>query len=566
MTAPGRWSGALALALALGAASVGAQEVLAAREREARGLHRGIAASEVRSSVPGGTAIGWGIEFDGRAPSARLDLVLPLGGSTQAEPLQALLARAGAASGIALAVEGGALPGGLLVDGGRILSWPQQGPVLLAEAEGSFRILDPPGGDAGEAFALLSDGTRVPIASVGGAPAEGMAVAIAGPWTATGEFLAAHPADSLLVALAPAPGNRSGGRAWWDADLPLGERAFAPSPPVPLAGAALRPGEAALVVARNDSLAGFLAESLTVVLSVPLAPEIGNARFAFELGGPVFAEDGGWLLDEEPGAMDPLLLLGVSPDGRRVLLAQSGDAPRGRFGLRAGDLASWLQDLGIANAHRLGAGDRRLLLDMGDGQWIADAGNTRTRLALAAVPAAPVLRGPGGTEWARVPALSATGSPTGSPSARNRPAALVDGIQAPHPEARGYWSAALPPGAQLPLPGQRGSRDLLQWFEVSHGQPRLVGAVDLLHAEHAGFSPDFNLKSYRVFVRARRGDAWRLVRTVERDAPIRRERLVFDPPVLVEEWRVEVLEPNFLPGGETARLSEIVFWGPPPSR
>ncbi|MCC5877390.1 MAG: hypothetical protein JJU11_14315, partial [Candidatus Sumerlaeia bacterium] len=93
-------------------------------------------------------------------------------------------------------------------------------------------------------------------------------------------------------------------------------------------------------------------------------------------------------------------------------------------------------------------------------------------------------------------------------------------------------------------------------------RPIFLRAMEFVHAESAGFSSHFNLKSFRVWGRERSQSPWLLLAEQRHENPVDRERLILADAPRLAEVRLEIIEPNFLPGGDTARLVEVFFWGP----
>ena len=57
-----------------------------------------------------------------------------------------------------------------------------------------------------------------------------------------------------------------------------------------------------------------------------------------------------------------------------------------------------------------------------------------------------------------------------------------------------------------------------------------------------------------------------MLASVRHDRPVERERVMLAAAPALAEIRLEILEPSFLAGGDTARLAEVFFWGPDPGR
>jgi hypothetical protein len=310
--------------------------------------------------------------------------------------------------------------------------------------------------------------------------------------------------------------------------------------------------------------AARVAAAGSAVITLPLGQDVALAEVALHVDGPVLQAGPQPGQEDEP-AIRPVdgsgveAFLAIDATGRRLFLVESGATARGRFPM-GDELLVWLGEAGAAQVARVGAGGGRFIHDVRESTIAMEAGATRARLVLAARVARPGLTLPGGGgELARLRPGRVTGSNRNV--GRNGPAALNDGIFSPSPGLDGHWAAPLPEGASLPLPGTRAAAVPLQWAEFSFPRAVTVHAVELLHAELAGFSPQFNLKGWRLLARDASSEPWMLLLTATTDEPVARERRLLDAPHVAREWRLEVLEPSHAEGGEVARLAEVVFWG-----
>jgi hypothetical protein len=94
------------------------------------------------------------------------------------------------------------------------------------------------------------------------------------------------------------------------------------------------------------------------------------------------------------------------------------------------------------------------------------------------------------------------------------------------------------------------------------GAPR-IGAVDIIHAEAAGFSPELGLRAFRIEARAPAATTWTTVAEVANAHPLPRQRVIPRGGPVCDELRLVITEPNFLPSGDTARIAELILWGTP---
>ena len=117
-----------------------------------------------------------------------------------------------------------------------------------------------------------------------------------------------------------------------------------------------------------------------------------------------------------------------------------------------------------------------------------------------------------------------------------------------------YWSA--------PLVDQL---DQLPWVELEFAEPVVLEFVDLIHAETAGFSPEYNLRGVRLLTRLGSRDPWEERLEHSAASPSARERLRLNNSGAeaepVRALRLEVTEPAFLNSVRSVRLAEILLWG-----
>lgn len=493
-------------------------------------------------------------------PRLAVQFVTPRAGMSRSDQLASMAARVDGKAAMAYDPFPGfndpfALEGLRFVDG-RLLSWPPVGPHLLFRPEGAVELHSPP---ALPATVIFDDGTSIPLISVNGRlPASG------------GEGAALHTGEIAAGSLPVV--------AWPGEILALVLRT--PRPGGDIHREILSP-EAPLIIDRvvNRAMLRTNSTEAALLLHPPLPPALagrlragGAIRFSLSLDRETLAAAavvpaGRWIVREGELAEDfpatHFLRNAVAVDARlrRLMLIAPMDDGRGGAGIPPAQFARFLEEEGFQHGFELPGRAPALLDQIGGRASLAQAAATQTRLALVIAGAGPALRLPEvDGDLFRITGVAAEGTRT--EFLLNQPNRLADERTAFTPGLDQFWAARLPASASFSTggrqPGPRSVRFLMP-------RPIPVRAMELVHIEAAGFSPSFNLKHYRLWGRARAEAPWLLLKEVRHDAPAGRERLVLPPAPPLAEIRLEVLEPNFLPGGDVARLAEAYFWGPEPA-
>ena len=124
---------------------------------------------------------------------------------------------------------------------------------------------------------------------------------------------------------------------------------------------------------------------------------------------------------------------------------------------------------------------------------------------------------------------------------RIHPGAMLDSF---------WWATPADPGQPVIL-----EYDLLR--------PVAIRWIEMLHAERAGFSAHFNLRSYTWQFRASGSDNWTDAASMEGNA-LAATRHVFDPPRRARWWRLVIPPPAAgTPAPPIHRLAEIELWAEP---
>lgn len=443
---------------------------------------------------------------------------------------------------------------GLNFGRGTLWSWPATAaPLLVVSPEGRATMLDAP--TTATALVKTGDGVEAAIANVNGPPVEGMLALYRGAFDGRTAPGAAWPAGTLAMPLRAGPANKRPDAAVWDESLAADERIWWPGTPQPLAETRLGIGEWALVI--PPSVAAETREALArtnnLSLHVPLPPRVALAHFAVQA-------DAWWMragekVGTESDALPVETILATDEDGALLLLAQNG-APAGvQFAFPGDQYAVLLRQEGATEALALAGGGERLLVRPEQRANELRGTGARARLAIVAIPRAPRLD-LGGTLLDRVQIAWATGSDANERA--HPPHGVMDGRLTGGEALDHFWAAA-----PVALSGSESEKP---WLEIGLVQPVIIEAVDLFHIETSGFSPRFNLAGYRLLGRENNQRPWVVLARVSHDTPVARERLRLAHPQPIERLRLEVEQANFLPGGETARLAEIVVWGRPAPR
>ncbi|MDX2175930.1 MAG: phosphodiester glycosidase family protein [Candidatus Sumerlaeia bacterium] len=501
-----------ALLLALPAALPG-QELLRELDTRERALQPGLRLFTAVDRQGGASTAYEALKVEPRAfaGSLRLDP----GGDT-------LLARAQERRG-ALALLG-LEPGvpGPVAEWGRVARWPAEGPLLIVDAEGSFRLADPP---PGAPSLRTGSGSETALGIGASAPAPRI---IPGPLDrALIIDLVKDQPDSFII---PFPGVWNGSGA-------------APGPAfdaLRIDGAArsLEWNEALLQVELPPSEEG----GLVLLDGVPAA--VATAQLAVPAGE--------WLLragEEVPGPEPDLrpaarTVVGVDGEGALWLLA----VPRefaGQTGARRGALARFLLEHGVRDAALAHPREAALLPDLRDEATMARRGAVEAGAVLV-LDAAPAVRTlPDGSRWGRAAMREATTG--GVAFDAHPPRALFDGRSQSEDGGGALFAAAAPGGAPFAV-------------RLRLARRGLVAAIDVAHASAAGLDPSLDLGGATVSLRSSGDAAWIAVGEVGRRSGLGRERIAVDPPIEATEVRIDILEPNRLPGGDVARIAEVTVW------
>jgi hypothetical protein len=489
---------------------------------------------------------------------ARVSLTLsfPADGAWGSQPIGALAKAVDAAAAIGLSPQPPATawtpPAGLVYFDRRLATWPPAGAHLIADPEGTvqFRDLEP-----GIATLSFDDGTSIGLASVNGAlgPAGGPPALYTGSLDPLKLPASQWATSTVLVPLVPL---RTGADPQTLLlDDPALDRRFRPVAVIPREDLSPMQESAWLVFAPpvDAKVLAALTQRRAATITVELSPRESLARLIAPVGDLWLR--GGDVLRPEVLAEPLRNILAADDSGRRLMLLASPEPEPGKKLASLAEVKAFLDREGYTWAATLPGAAPMLLADA---KVVRDARETAAlpaRLALGIVAKANASRlYVDAAEL--VPIRKWVPSGTRFEFIRNQPRAAADGSSARAADLANFWAIPVrkPPDWR---PGQD-NPDALKLL-LPKRQP--VASIEIVHAEMGGFSPEFNLKSFEIWGRARSGDRWRQLKVIRHPAPVARERIRLDGNPELGELRIDILEPSFLPGGDVARISEVVVWG-----
>ena len=494
------------------------------------------------------------VETDFTMPSVAAEFVVPLDGPNTAASLERLGESVDALAAMAIDLEAATgedphLRGMRLIEG-RLYSWPPENrPHLLFQPEGTFSIESM---ESGPAFVHFDDGTSVTLHSINGPlpQVRGSVSVYTGALRDDKPPAAYWPDDVVLAVLEPL---RRGAdpHELFVSNSAGEERAFRKIRLLPLERLDTDRGD--VVLAFRPPLPASVREAfdagrrITVDVDLPSSQWIAQAIVP---AGRILARRGSLMEGRElPGEVRNALAL--DPAGRRLaMLTVSRGRGRGG-GVPPGQLFDYLSREGYTELLDLGERLSLLIPNMEEARRYREAANVSTRLALTIQERTQTIEIPDvDGELYRIQSLVLEGTRREFPA--NTAGRLTDGRLSFSHELNTFWAASM---------DEKGRARALR---LVLPRPMPLAAIELVHVEAAGFSPEFNLKGFRLTGRRERGDAWRELLRIDHEEPVARERLVVPGAPVVSEVRLEITEPNFFRGGKTSRLAEIFLWSTEP--
>lgn len=459
---------------------------------------------------------------------------------------------------------------GLTVSRHCLVAAPGGGPVLTVTPEGFFDLLDSTA-ETTRPLGLLNVGNQtgdggkaIPITWLNRAPRPGTFGLLADPGLLR-ESLLAEARSPQLVEMLFRPREPF---AWTAGDAPVGGGAaltpwrscragtFAwTSEPIFTTGqrgnfaggwtglAAIDPSESDLSL-----LSEFFASRASGELTLRTQPDWEYYRAIVPLrnwlvrsGQSVVAPDPPGIIPETRRARSAVAL---HREQRRLWLVYVWSGEREADGMSEAELAQFLIALGAADAAQGPEGNAAAAVARDHA--IVPPGQTpaRARLALTVVP---VEATSGARDLARAAPPVVSGTRPLTPE--NGADRVMDGRQGIMATLDHFWAS-------------EGDSTRPPTLELDLQKEGLIEQLDLVHAQAAGFSPEFNARAVRILARSEGRDRWTEVpRVVNETPPGPRQPIRFTPPLACRYLRLEFTEANFLPSSRAARIVEVVVWG-----
>lgn len=425
----------------------------------------------------------------------------------------------------------------VLWDGERLRSWPPAGPVFLHYGEGGSALRELPRVEP--LLAVFEDGTSATLALGLEAPAQ-QARLLPGPLEQDDFAALAESAAAAFVLRTDPPRT-----AWASFDAArAGTIAYTATPIRPKQGD-LAAEETLLLLATPSPGA---ATSRTVEVRWEPHPELRAASFA--IGGDRWFVRNGELQSSATMPLTGIAVLARDAETGGFAIAAAAMEERGAAPFFAADAAAWIAQRGYDDAALLPMPHNGLVSDPGDfwmqrNRLIYEA---RGAIVFDATPRRLRFAGAGNAQPIRV----ATFGIDPPDIFANPKRALVDGRTAPSPRLDSHWAARVDPNDPR-------TANVTMFFNVRSR----IAALDILHAELAGLSPETNLRAANIYLRDKATEPWRPVASFRNEVPVGRQRIALSAPVAATQARIEIVEPNFLENGDMARIAELIFWGEP---
>lgn len=490
-----------------------------------------------------------------------LELAVSLDGPTRSSRLEDLgEALGGAISIVGLEVQPSlaepAELSGLRYSKGRLYSWPGgDARHLFILPEGNLELRAPV---AGGGLLTFDDGTSMTLRSINGSLPQisGEASVYTGTLSSGEPPAATWPGDILVAIIEPRVTNANphdlfvaggdGGKERRLRVLGIARRG----------DFSVKPNQAALLIRQPvpQQVMDRLLTSMPLVVSIDLPAEDRLADTIVPLGEVIMHE--GMLQGRftEPAIVQNALAIDAA-SRRLVMISPSKRRARG-VGVPADKLKQFLEELGYGEAVILPDRFPLLIANMKETDDERDAANAPVRLALAFTNRTSTLTMPErDTNLFRVRGVVLEG--TRREFRGNLTRSLRDEKLAIEGDLGQFWATTFE--TVTDASGQQGS-DNPNSIRLVLPKPVRIGALELLHVEAAGFSPEFNVKHFRVLGREKSTALWRELADVNHGAPVPRDRILFPETPLLSELRIQIIEPSFLPGGNVARLSELYLW------
>lgn len=482
---------------------------------------------------PGGALIFESLTVEPAEFRGSLDMIFAREGETST--LDKLLRESAAIAGFGLAANDGVV----VIANGRLMNWPVEGPCLVIDPEGTARLIDMR--DAALSVLAVDDTTTVAM-QIGREHAPGAGARyIPGPMRSAELARWIGAEDVPFIALPPEGGDDPlslesilgrGGNTTLRFDALNSRQVDIASS----GGLLVVPKSFATMITPRT-------EALAVHVTIP--PDADSVRFAMRVGN--------WLIrnredvpstrtdDAESLARNALV---CSADTGRLMAISTPRDQRGEFGATRAEFLEYAHSMRATDAVEFPPGDA--MIHAGTATTKGLRGDRAAAGMLAVLPRPWRLSvGRGGMQ--RIPMMGFAFE-----GAREIPA---------HPY-RALWDMRTSGGTDLTsIWAAKFTEDGVNDAVLLLRRRAKIGAIDIIHAERAGFSPQMNVKSARFYVRDGPDKDWVLAGEFDNASPRPRQRVVLAEPQLATQIRLEVLEPTFIPESDTMRVAEIIVWG-----
>lgn len=498
------------------------------------------------------------VEADLSMPLVSAELLFPGANPHAAPALESLAGSVRALSAMALEPAGlGDSRDALRTGGGRLYAWPPDGGLhLMLQPEGAFRLGIP---EPGRGVIDFDNGTSMTLVSVNGRfPTRSGEAAVYTGLLRAGELpVASWIGNPVAIVLEPMQ-RGADPHAMFLPNESL-DRQFRAMGTESRGTISTSTGQAVLIV--QPPLETGLAEivrqrgMLTITVELPLRESL--AAGITPVSTPAVLN--GIPSPDFSSAQVVRNALAFDDAGQKlILISPSRERARG-FGIPLGRLVEFLSEGEFTNLLLLDDSRDLLVPRMDSTRDFREAAITPVRAAIALRPEAPTMEIVGvDANLHRLRSVIVQGTRREFPA--NRPGALRDENLVQQPGLDNFW--AVPTEPYDPELQTRTENPNALLFVLPRPMP--VAAIELVHAEAAGFSPQFNLRGWRLLGRERRDVAWRELAVIRHDEPIPRERAFIEGTPNLIELRLEILEPSFLPAGNVARLAEVFLWSTEP--
>lgn len=523
-----------------------------------RGLSAGTSMGEVRFRSDQGAVDLLFVEAELAMPLVSLQPVISLEGPNHSSALEELALSVNAIAAMGIELE--PIPDaankveGLRYVDGRLYSWPstdQKHLYLYADGYVDLRVPQKT-----EGTIEFADGFQLELVSINGALPEqrGQASLYTGKLDADQLPVVLWPHDLIVVSAEPAIAGKDphrnliGGGGSEHAFVPRGveihDSIHTRSNQVLL----LLPGPVSPEVIER------FRKGVSFIVNVPLGDLDGLAMAIVPLYH-ILMDEG-----EETVGLDRKRIIknaiALDREGRRLLFI----SPSNRHGYGGGISFSLMQEMLVERKYNtlVELEDRTPLLlpNLKDTNRDRDAANAPVRLALAIQAQASSLQLPDiDGDLYRIKSVVVAG--TRREFQANLAGALRDEAFLSTGKLNQFWAA--PFDRKLLGHGSEVAQKTNS-LRLLLSRPMPLTAIELIHVSAAGFSPELNLKAWRLWGKPRRNSPWELLLDIDSEKPVMRQRLVVPNSPRMAELRLEIVVPNFMPGGDVARLGEVILW------